>query len=250
MKVIIIDDERKARNLLQVLISENCPKITEIFEAEDLPSGVELIKKEQPQIVFLDIEMPEHSGLEIMQFLDKDKLNFEIIFTTAYSEYAIKAFQLSAIDYLLKPVRATQIQEAVEKAIKLIGKSQINIKLEELKKSLASSNFNKIGLPFSDGFKFVDFNEIVLLEADGMYTKITTVNDSEILVSKPLKHFVSLLDKIKTFYKPHRSYLINLKFIKEYIKKDGGYIVMDNNETVSISKDKKEEFLAIVQNIG
>lgn len=250
MKVIIIDDERKARSLLQVLISENCPKITEIFQAEDLLSGVELIKKEQPQIVFLDIEMPEHSGLEIMDFLDKDNLNFEIIFTTAYSEYAIKAFQLSAIDYLLKPIRVTQIQEAVEKALKHIGKSQINIKLEELKKSLASSNFNKIGLPFSDGFKFVDINEIILLEADGMYTKITTLNDSEILVSKPLKHFVSLLEKIKIFYKPHRSYLINLKFIKEYIKKDGGYIVMDNNQTVSISKDKKEEFLAIVQNIG
>ncbi|WP_430409870.1 LytR/AlgR family response regulator transcription factor [Kordia sp.] len=250
MKVIIIDDERKARNLLNILISENCPKITEIFEAEDLLSGIELIKKEQPQIVFLDIEMPQHSGLEILNFIEKDNFNFEIIFTTAYSEYAIKAFQLSAIDYLLKPVRATQIQETVEKALKHIGKSQINIKLEELKKSLASSNFNKIGLPFSDGFKFVDFNEIILLEADGMYTKITTVNESGILVSKPLKHFVSLLIKVKTFYRPHRSYLINLKYIKEYIKKDGGYIIMDNNETVSISKDKKEEFLAIVQNIG
>jgi two-component system LytT family response regulator len=250
MKVIIIDDERKARNLLNILISENCPKITEIFEAEDLLSGIELIKKEQPQIVFLDIEMPQHSGLEILDFIEKDNFNFEIIFTTAYSEYAIKAFQLSAIDYLLKPVRATQIKEAVEKALKHIGKSQINIKLEELKKSLASSNFNKIGLPFADGFKFVDFNQIILLEADGMYTKITTVNESEILVSKPLKHFVSLLGKIKTFYRPHRSYFINLKYIKEYIKKDGGYIIMDNNETVSISKDKKEEFLAIVQNIG
>lgn len=250
MKVIIIDDERKARNLLRILVLENCPKITEIYEAENLLAGIEIIKKEQPKIVFLDIEMPQHSGLEILDFVEKDNFNFEIIFTTAYSEYAIRAFQLSAIDYLLKPIRATQVQEAVEKAIKHIGKSQINIKLEELKKSLASSNFNKIGLPFSDGFKFVDFNEIILLEADGMYTKITTINESEILVSKPLKHFVSLLEKVKTFYRPHRSYFINLKYIKEYIKKDGGYIVMDNNETVSISKDKKEEFLAIVQNIG
>lgn len=250
MKVIIIDDERKARNLLNILISENCPKITETFEAEDLLSGIELIKKEQPQIVFLDIEMPQHSGLEILDFIEKDNFNFEIIFTTAYSEYAVKAFQLSAIDYLLKPIRATQVQESVEKALKNIGKSQISIKLEELKKGLISSNFNKIGLPFADGFKFVNFNEIILLEADGMYTKITTLNESKILVSKPLKHFVSLLEKINIFYKPHRSFLINLKYIKEYIKKDGGYIIMDNNETVSISKDKKEEFLAIVQNIG
>lgn len=250
MKALIIDDERKARNLLHVLLDENCPNIKKVYEAEDLLAGVELIKKEQPHIVFLDIEMPQHSGLEILDFIGKEQFNFEIIFTTAYSEYAIKAFELSAIDYLLKPVRAIQILNAVEKAMAHIGKSQINIKLEELKQSLASSNFHKIGLPFSDGFKFVNFNEIILLEADGMYTKITTTNDSEILVSKPLKHFVSLLEKVTVFYKPHRSYLINLKFIKEYIKKDGGYIVMDNNQTVSISKDKKEEFLAIVQNIG
>jgi len=249
MKAIIIDDERKARNVLKILIEENCPKITAIFEAEDLLSGVDLIKKEQPNIVFLDIEMPEHSGLEILNFIEKEVFNFEIIFTTAYSEYAIQAFQLAAIDYLLKPVRPIQVKEAVDKAIKFIGSSQINIKLEELKKSLVSSNFNKIGLPFSDGIKFVDFKDIIVLEADGMYTKIATTT-SELLVSKPLKHFVELLQSQNLFYKPHRSYLINLSFIKEYIRKDGGYIIMDNDTTVSISKDKKDEFLSIVQNIG
>ncbi|WP_459210757.1 LytR/AlgR family response regulator transcription factor [Aquimarina rhabdastrellae] len=250
MKVIIIDDERKARSLLKVLIEENCPKITAIHEAEDLLSGVEKIKKHKPDIVFLDIEMPEHSGLELLDYINKDDFNFEIIFVTAYSEYAIQAFQLAAIDYILKPVRPTQISEAVEKAIKGIGNSQISAKLEELKKSLTASNFNKIGLPFSEGIKFVNFDEIIMLEADGMYTKIQTVNEADILVSKPLKHFVTLLSKISTFYRPHRSFLINLKFIKEYVKKDGGYIVMDNQKSVSISKDKKEEFLTIVQHIG
>jgi len=249
MKAIIIDDERKARNVLKILIEENCPKITEIFEAENLLSGIELIKREQPKLVFLDIEMPEHSGLEILEFIDKKDFNFEIIFTTAYSEYAIKAFQLSAIDYLLKPVSPNVVTKAVDKAINFIGSSQINIKLEELKKSLASTNFSKIGLPFSDGIKFVDFKDIIVLEADGMYTKIATTT-TELLVSKPLKHFVELLQSQNLFYKPHRSYLINLSFIKEYIKKDGGYIVMDNDTTVSVSKDKKEEFLNIVQNIG
>ncbi len=250
MKVIIIDDERKARSLLKVLIEENCPKITAIHEAEDLLSGVEKIKTHKPDIVFLDIEMPEHSGLELLDYINKDDFNFEIIFVTAYSEYAIQAFQLAAIDYILKPVRPTQISEAVEKAIKGIGNSQISAKLEELKKSLTASNFNKIGLPFSEGIKFVNFDEIIMLEADGMYTKIQTVNEADILVSKPLKHFVTLLSKISTFYRPHRSFLINLKFIKEYVKKDGGYIVMDNQKSVSISKDKKEEFLTIVQHIG
>ncbi len=250
MKAIIIDDESKARNLLKILIQENCPKITEIFEAGDLLSGVEIIKEETPNIVFLDIEMPEHSGLEILNFIEKDVLNFEIIFTTAYSEYAIQAFQLSAIDYLLKPVRPSQIKEAVEKAIQLIGKSQINTRLEELKNSLSTSNFNKIGLPVSDGIKFVSFEDIILMEADGMYTKISTKTENEILISKPLKHFVDLLKNIPTFYKPHRSFLINLKYITQYVKSDGGYIVMDNGKGVSISKEKKEEFLNIVKNIA
>ncbi|MBV1924506.1 MAG: LytTR family DNA-binding domain-containing protein [Flavobacteriaceae bacterium] len=250
MKAIIIDDESKARNLLRILIEENCPKITQIFEASDLLSGVEIIKKETPNIVFLDIEMPEHSGLEILNFIEKDVLNFEIIFTTAYSEYAIQAFQLSAIDYLLKPVRPSQIKEAVDKAIQLIGKSQINTRLEELKNSLNSSNFNKIGLPVSDGIKFVSFDDIIMMEADGMYTKISTKTENEILISKPLKHFVDLLKNIPTFYKPHRSFLINLKYITQYVKSDGGYIVMDNGKGVSISKEKKEEFLNIVKTIA
>lgn len=250
MKAIIIDDENKARTLLHVLLKENCPKITEINEAEDLLSGVKLIKEHKPDLVFLDIEMPMHSGLEILDFIGKDEINFEIIFVTAYSEYALRAFELSAIDYLLKPLRPTALVAAVEKAIKQIGKSQITAKLEELKKGLASSNFSKIGIPFSDGIKFIEFNDIIMLEADGMYTKIDTRGESEILVSKPLKHFVDLLNDKGIFYKPHRSFLINLAFIKEYIRKEGGYIIMDNGKTVSISKDKKEEFLSIVQGIG
>ena len=250
MQVVIIDDEPKARKLLEVLIKENCSKITSVFTAEDLLSGVEIIKKEQPQIVFLDIEMPEHSGLEIFDFIDATHHNFEIIFTTAYSEYAIKAFELSAVDYLLKPLRANKLVDAIDKAIQNIGKSHINIKLDELQKSLKSSNFKKIGLPVADGIKFVNFEDIILLKADGMYTKVSLQNTTEILISKPLKHFEELLDAIPVFYRPHRSYLINLKYIQEYSKKDGGYIIMDNNESVSISKDKKEEFLTIVQNIG
>ncbi|QTE21450.1 LytR/AlgR family response regulator transcription factor [Polaribacter cellanae] len=250
MHVVIIDDEPKARNLLEILIKENCPKITLISSAEDLLSGVELIKQQQPKIVFLDIEMPQHSGLEIFDFIDKEHHNFEIVFTTAYSEYAIKAFELSAVDYLLKPLRTDKLISAIEKAIQNSGKSTINLKLDELQKSLKSANFKKIGLPVADGIKFVNFEDIILLKADGMYTKVSILNASGILISKPLKHFVELLDTIPSFYRPHRSYLINLKYIQEYSKKDGGYILMDNNESVSISKDKKEEFLTIVQNIG
>ncbi|WP_299099153.1 LytTR family DNA-binding domain-containing protein [uncultured Winogradskyella sp.] len=249
MKALIIDDEKKARQVLQILVEENCPKITSILQADNLLTGVELIKQQAPNIVFLDIEMPEHSGLEILNFIEKEVHNFEIIFTTAYSEYAIQAFQLSAIDYLLKPVRPSQVKEAVDKAVKFLGNTQINKRLNELKVSLQNSNFKKIGLPNADGIKFVDFNDIIMLEADGMYTNVSTTNDGTILVSKPLKFFVETLNKIKTFYRPHRSHLINLSYIKAYVKKDGGYIVMENDQAVSISNDKKEEFLTIVQNI-
>ena len=248
MDVLLIDDEKKARQVLEVLLEENCPKINTIFQAENLMEGVAMIRKHNPRIVFLDIEMPEHSGLDIFDFIDKEDYDFEIIFTTAYSEYALQAFQLSAIDYLLKPVRPSSVKEAVDKVVTFLGNTQLNERLRELKESLKSSGFRKIGLPYSDGIKFVDFSDIILLEADGMYTKVATTTSS-ILVSRPLKYFVDVLDNIKTFYRPHRSYLINLSHIKEYVKKDGGYILMENDETVSISKEKKDDFLTIVQHI-
>ncbi len=249
MTALIIDDEKKARNVLQILIEENCPKIDKIIEAENLLDGVNLIKSETPNIVFLDIEMPEYSGLEILDFIEKEVFNFEIIFTTAYSEYAIQAFQLSAIDYLLKPIKTDQLKQAVDKALKFIGKSQTNLKLEELKSVFINNNFDKIALPVSEGITFLEFDEIIMLKADGMYTKISTRSEGELLISKPLKHFVGLLQNRPQFYKPHRSFLINLKYIKSYIKRDGGYILMDNDESVSISKEKREEFLGIVSQL-
>ncbi|CAL2085040.1 LytTR family DNA-binding domain-containing protein [Tenacibaculum sp. 190524A05c] len=248
MKALIIDDEKRARNVLRILIEENCPKITEISEADNLLSGVQLIKEEEPRIVFLDIEMPEHSGLELLNFIEKDSYNFEIIFTTAYSEYAVQAFQLSAIDYLLKPVRPNQVKEAIERVLNFVGDSQINIRLQELKSSLEKSNFKKIGLPNANGIKFVEVDKIIMFEADGMYTRVSTMGGN-VFVSKPLKFFVEALNNIKVFYRPHRSFLVNLKYLREYVKKDGGYIVMENNKAVSISKDKRDEFLTIVQSI-
>lgn len=249
MRALLIDDESKARHLLNTILLENCSEITTIFEADNLLSGIEIIKTEHPQLIFLDIEMPEHSGLEILDFIDKEHYNFEIIFVTAYSEHAVKAFQLSAVDYLLKPARPTQVKEAVQKAIHQLGKSQISLKLEELKKSLSASKFKKIGLPYSDGIKFVNFDEIIMLEADGMYTNVSMQNSEAILVSKPLRFFNDLLSNVSNFYKPHRSFLINLMYIREYVKKDGGYIVMENGKTVSVSKDNREGFLTIVQGI-
>jgi two-component system LytT family response regulator len=247
MKALIIDDEQKARKLLRVLLEENCPQIAEIEDAKNLPNGIKLIHSFSPDIVFLDIEMPGYSGLQLLEFLTPEQINFEIIFTTAYSDYAIKAFELNAIDYLLKPLRDEQVEGAVNKALSQLGKSKVSERLEELKNSFKATNIRKIGLPISNGVLFIEFDDIIMLEADRMYTKVFTQNDGDVLVSKPMKFFIDILKDSTEFYRPHRSYLINLKHIKQYVNQDGGYIVMDNQQSVGISRDKKDEFFEVLQ---
>ena len=247
LRALIIDDEKKARNLLRILLEENCPQVVEIEDASALVEGVRKIKSFKPDIVFLDIEMPGHSGLQLLEFISPDEVDFEIIFTTAYSEYAIKAFELNAIDYLLKPLRDEQVEQAVLKAQKQIGQSQIVERLRELKKVFQNQKFQKIGLPVSNGIFFVPFDDIIMMEADRMYAKVFTLSHGELLVSKPLKFLIEALRDVPEFYRPHRSYLINISHIHQYINEDGGYIVMEQDLHVALSKDKKEEFLSIVQ---
>lgn len=248
-KVLIIDDENRARHLLKTILEEYCPEIMEIHEASDLVNGVEKIRAIRPGIVFLDIEMPEYSGLQLLDFIPPGEIDFEIIFTTAYSEYAIKAFKFSAIDYLLKPLRPKQVREAVIKAKQMLNKGHIQDRLQQLVSMYKSESFKKIALPVSDGIYFMNFDEIMYLEANGMYTNVFSLNQPELLISKPLKHFEPLLSKTGVFYKPHRSFLVNLKFVKQYVKKDGNYIVMDDHKQVPISREKREEFLTLVSHL-
>ncbi|MFK7908434.1 MAG: LytR/AlgR family response regulator transcription factor [Chitinophagales bacterium] len=249
MKALIIDDESKSRNLLRTILQDYCSEITSICEAKDLPSGVKTIHKENPQIVFLDIEMPGYLGTQIMDFFDPNSINFQVIFTTAYSEYAIKAFEINAIAYLLKPMRPQKVCSAVQKALGLSNHLQINLQLTELKKSIANFKFGKIGLPISDGVLYVKLSEILFLKAEGMYTRFYTYSHDNLLISKPLKHFVQLLKGNHAFFRTHRSYLINIKHIKQLVKKDGTYLLMDNNATVAVSKEKQAELLKLLQEI-
>lgn len=246
MKALIIDDEQRARNILKILIEDNCPSIKEIYQAPSLLEGIEIVKTERPRLIFLDIEMPGHSGLEILDYISKEEYDFEIIFTTAYSEYALQAIQLSAIDYLMKPVGSAQVRKAVEKALKFFGQSDIKQRLEELKHVFRSKGFSKIGLPVEDGVQFVEFNDIICLKASGMYTQIYLKDGSELLISKALKYFEEALHKIKVFYRPHRSYIINLHFIKKYSRSDGGFIELDNGMEVPVSSAKRKEFVAFM----
>ena len=249
MKALIIDDEHKARKLLSLLITENCREIKTVTTAEDLEKGVAIIEKEQPDLVFLDIEMPRYSGLQILEFFDGKEINFQIIFVTAYNKYAIEAFKLSAIDYLLKPVDVIELKEAITKAIDASKKNDITYNLQLLKQSFKNLSKRKLALEVPRGIIFINYEDILYFEADGMYTKVFLRDNTKELIAKPLKYFVEQLEGNSSFYKPHRSFVVNITSISEFNKKDGGYLVMDNNKKISIARDKKTEFFEVMQSM-
>ncbi|MCB9235163.1 MAG: response regulator transcription factor [Bacteroidia bacterium] len=246
MKAIIIDDEKKARHLLRMMLEENCPAIGQIEEAADLPSGARLIRSLRPDIVFLDIEMPGYSGTQILDFISPEEVDFELIFTTAYSEFALKAFDLNAIDYLLKPLQEEKLIRAVDKVVKKGSATQNGRNLTELNNTFQAGQFQKIGLPQSTGTLFIEIPHLIMLQADRMYTRVFTTQPAELLVSKPLKYFLDLLDGVPGFYQPHRSYLVNLQHIREYSTRNGGQILLDHDLTASLSREKKDEFLQLM----
>jgi two-component system LytT family response regulator len=248
LKAIIIDDEQNARELLQVILQDYCADVEVVAMAADLPSGVKLIREHQPDLVFLDIEMPEYSGLQLFDFLKENEADFQLIFATAYAEYALKAFELSAVDYLLKPLRPNQVQQAVEKAISAKERASVSERFQALQENLRSNVLKRIGLPVSDGVSFYPLEKLMFFQADGMYCKVFIDGEEPQLISKPIKHFADLLAGHPSFFRPHRSYFINLNFMKQYLRTDGGYILMDNGEQVPIARERKNDFQEILNN--
>lgn len=248
MKAIIIDDEPRARNLLQKMLAEINNISLEVFTAKNLLEGVKLIEKEQPKIVFLDIELPEHSGLEIFNFI-KTPVTFKLIFTTAYNQYAIEAFKQNAVDYLLKPIDINELEQAVLKAKNLLDNEQLTNQIEDLSKALQKIAINKIALEVPKGILFVAHEDILYFEADGMYTNVFLKDGDKKLICKPLKIFVEQLQEEDLFFKCHRSYLVNLQYVVEFSRKDGDQLIMSNQKSVPISKSNKENFLKVVQQI-
>ncbi|MGY0392209.1 LytR/AlgR family response regulator transcription factor [Bizionia sp. KMM 8389] len=246
MKAIIIDDEKRARNLLSNLITAHCSSVISLEEAPDLASGVSLIKAFKPDLVFLDIEMPNQSGLDILEYFP-NQIDFKIIFVTAYNQYAIDAFKLSAVDYLLKPVDVTELKEAVIKAEEAIKSNNFNEQLNKLRDSLKQLSIDKIALEIPKGIMFASHNDIVYFEADGMYTHVQLLGGKQKTICKPLKHFVEQLENNTMFFKCHRSYLINLKYVDELVKDDGDYLLMNNQKRIPISKSKRDQFLEVIK---
>lgn len=174
-----------------------------------------------------------------------DKIDFHIIFTTAYSEYAIQAFQVSAIDYLLKPIQIDQLQRAVEK-VKTLKSEFRNERYEALLSNLQDRGIQKLALPMASGLHFIPVAEILYLEADGAYTIFRLRDGQKMIVSKKIKEYEEILTANKRFMRVHRSYMVNLEAIKQYVKQDGGYLLMDNGDQVSLSRDLRDSFLAIM----
>lgn len=239
LRAVIIDDEAKARRILESFITDYCPELAIAGMAPDVVQGVKLIQKEQPDIVFLDIEMPGYNGFQLLEFFDE--ISFEIIFVTAYSEFALKAFQVSAVDYLLKPVQIEQLIKAVEKAAKIRGNSLVKERLETLKANLEEQKLKRIVVPVSEGSLFIDIKDITHLRAEGSYVNIFLKDGNKILVSKNIKDYENHLTAMEGFFRTHRSYLVNTRYITS-VTADSSEAVMTNNETISIARDRKNEF--------
>lgn len=239
IRAVIIDDEERAINTLRSLLNLYIPEVEIIATSQSVPDGVLAINQHRPQLVFLDIEMPEYNGFELLNFF-RD-IDFEIIFVTAYNEYAIRAFEISAIDYLLKPVDIDKLKAAIDKARGKLLSSNMQAQINMLKENLSGQLFTKIALPMADGLLFVETSEIAYMEADGAYTNIWLKENKKIVVSKKIKFFEEVLEHHPAFFRTHRSYIVNINYIQKYIKSENS-ILLENNQFIVIARDRKADF--------
>lgn len=247
LRTIIIDDEPSALNVLSILLKKHCKDDVEVVGTSTSPSaGKMLIEQMQPEIVFMDIEMPGISGIDLVKgFPDP---SFRVVFVTAYDAYAIEAFRVSAIDYLLKPIGAEDVIRTVEKIKQDLRKKESPMmeQLKQLEKMLrlqTNEQENKIGVAMADKIVFVGIPEILYCEAQGPYTHIYLEEGKKITASKTLGDFESQLVS-HNFFRIHHSYLINLNRVREFQRFDGGYVMMENNIRLEVSTRKRKEFLS------
>ncbi|HNI11101.1 MAG TPA: LytTR family DNA-binding domain-containing protein [bacterium] len=244
LRIIIIDDAVKARETLRLMISENMTDIEIVGEAGTLPDGVKLIHKTNPDVVLLDIEMPGHSGLEILDFFSPERIHFKIIFVTAYAEHAVHAFELSAVDYILKPVSPNRLKQALDK----VTLGQINAEQYQVLKEQTAGTWNKIALKTGDGIVFIPTDQIIYLKAEGAYTKFILMKQETILVSKNLAEYEKL-QSAGPFVRAGRSIILNLSRIKKIGKASDGSVTMDNGDTLAIGDETYKQLVEAIKTI-
>ncbi|MFZ1530487.1 MAG: LytTR family DNA-binding domain-containing protein [Ferruginibacter sp.] len=243
LRAVLIDDENNALEVLQMQLQQFCKNVEVIECCNGGEKGIAAIKKLRPELVFLDIEMPHKNGFDVLK--ETAGFNYEVIFTTAYDQFAIKAFKHSAVDYLLKPIDILELQEAVEKAARKTGgahlEEKLKILLQQLEPGTAKSN-NRIALPVGDGMQFFDMNEISRCESESNYTHIYLTNGKKHTIAKTLKDVEEALGG-HDFFRVHQSHLVNMNHISKYVRGDSGYVVMNDGTNIALSRSRKEAFL-------
>jgi len=245
-RAVIVDDELDAIESVKLLLKENFTDISVVGTAQSVKQAVDVIKTNNPDIIFLDIEMPDGNGFDVLEAIAER--NFNVIFITAYNQYAIKAFKYSAIDYILKPIDIDDFINAIEKVsnngrAKTSFENKINVLLENIN----GTKPEKIALSTSECIEYVRIKDIVQIQAEGSYSTLKFNNQSELVVSKNLGEFESLLEE-HPFYRTHQSHLINLDYVKK-ITRMGNEVIMDDGSVAFLSRRKKHQFLEIMANL-
>ncbi|MBL7766193.1 MAG: response regulator transcription factor [Chitinophagaceae bacterium] len=246
MKILLIDNEAPIRQLLKQMILDLQNPSLELAEADGVQTGLSLIFSFKPDLVFLDIEMDDGTGFDLMRQIPNP--DFELIFTTAHNQYAIEAFKFSAMHYLLKPVDPFELRNSIEKADRTIRNKDLSQQLQIMMQQLAYKNDHdrKIVLKDSESTYFIKVSDILYCEAEGTYTKFYFTNNAPILVSKNLKEYEALLEPLG-FIRTHHSYLANPDHIRMYEKNDGGALILDGGHSVPVSQRKKEMVMHILE---
>lgn len=245
---IIIEDEKHSRETLNGMLDRYCKNVSIIAEAESYRGGLEVIREHQPDVIFLDIQMPDGSGFRMLEELDS--INFEIIFTTAFDQFAIKAIKYSALDYLLKPIDAEELVRAVKKVEQKISHTQVNQNIQVLLDNIKSREAepHKIVLSTSEKIHIIETDQILRCESDNYYTNFFLSDGKKILVSKTLKENEQLLSD-HNFIRPHKSHLVNVKYIKGFLRADGGYIEMIDGSRIPVSRRKREKIIEVITHL-
>jgi len=241
IRCILVDDEAKNLENLRILLQDFCQNVEVLAQCQTVDEALRAIHLHKPDVVFLDIQMQRETGFDLLARVEH--VDFDVIFITAYSEYAIKAFRFSAIDYLLKPIDIEELKSALAK-VERKSNNDMAGRLEQLFQSMKpkKGDAHKIAIPIADGLVFVDIETIIYCEASSNYTQVFLNDGKKYVVSRTLKEYEELLSE-HNFFRIHNSFVINLNAIKKYVRGDGGYVVMNNDATLDVSKRRKEAFL-------
>ncbi|MEO7049459.1 MAG: LytTR family DNA-binding domain-containing protein [Ferruginibacter sp.] len=248
IRTIIIEDEPVSQEMLTLMLKRHSDAISIIDTCSNPTDGIESIAKHQPDLVFLDIQMPKMNGFEMLKKIGT--INFEVIFTTAYDQYAINAIKVSALDYLLKPVDGEDLTTAIEKCKERLQQKQPQQKFEHLFNNLTNKNplDKTIALGASDGISFVKMSDILRVEANGRYAKFHLLDKQTILVSKTLGDFEEIL-AANQFFRVHDSAIINLNHVKKYTRGDGGTVLLSDGTELDVARRRKDDFMKLIPKI-